>query len=220
MEIEISQELQRKCPDVRLGCILAEVAVKPSGDELLKIMEEEALRISRSLEIEQISRQEKIHSTRETYKALGKKPGRYRPSAEALLRRVVGGKGLYHVNNVVDWLNCVSIRSGYSIGGYDAEKIQGKAVLGIGREGEPYEAIARGELNIAGLPLFRDHLGAFGTPTSDSVRTMVTENTRTFLMVIFDFGWHDDLEEVMKDAKEGLTRYCGGKIVKDWRGGQ
>lgn len=80
---------------------------------------------------------------------------RYRLSSEALMRRVVKGMELYHINNIVDLVNLVSLESGMSIGGYDADKIAGSAILSIGeKKGEPYEAIGRGELNIAGLPVF------------------------------------------------------------------
>jgi DNA/RNA-binding domain of Phe-tRNA-synthetase-like protein len=130
-------------------------------------------------------------------------------SAEALLRRVVQGKGLYRVNNVVDLLNLVSVSTGFSIGGYDAEKIAGEVVFGIGRENEPYEGIGRGELNIESLPAFRDNLGAFGTPTSDSVRTSVTWNTKRFLMIIIDFGALPELEDATELAVNLLKKYAG-----------
>jgi DNA/RNA-binding domain of Phe-tRNA-synthetase-like protein len=57
---------------------------------------------------------------------------------------------------VVDLLNLVSVSTGFSIGGYDAERIKGAVVFGIGRKNEPYDAIGRGELNIESLPVFRD----------------------------------------------------------------
>jgi DNA/RNA-binding domain of Phe-tRNA-synthetase-like protein len=99
-----------------------------------------------------------------------------------LLRRVFKGKGLYQVNNVVDLLNLTSVKSGFSIGGYDVGKIEGEIQLSIGKAGEPYKAIGRGELNIEFLPTFRDQKGPFGSPTSDSVRTMITPKTEQFLM--------------------------------------
>lgn len=93
-----------------------------------------------------------IHATREAYKKCGKDPSRYRPSGEALCRRILRGISLYQIDTLVDLINLVSIRFGYSIGGFDADKIVGDAlVLGIGKAGEPYEGIGRGELNIEGM---------------------------------------------------------------------
>ena len=82
------------------------------------------------------------------------------------------GKELYQIDTLVDLVNLASIAFGYSIGGFDADKFVGDTLtLGIGREGEPYEGIGRGMLNIAGLPVYRDAQGGVGTPTSDNERT-------------------------------------------------
>jgi len=135
-------------------------------------------------------------------------------SSEALLRRIVKGSDLYYINNVVDQLNLVSISTGYSIGGYDADKIEGNVEFGIGRLNEPYIGIGRGELNIEGLPVFRDLKGAFGTPTSDSERTMVTEKTKKFLMVIIGFGANEKLNEASKMAVSLLKEFAGADKIE------
>mgnify|MGYP000747919632 CR=1 FL=1 len=84
----------------------------------------------------------------------------------------------YQIDTLVDLINLVSIRYGYSIGGFDADKIQGDTlVLGIGKSGEPYEGIGRGELNIEGMPVYRDAMGGIGTPTSDNERTKLEAGT-------------------------------------------
>ena len=167
--------------------------------------------INQALVIEEISKQPEVEASRKAYKACGKDPARYRLSAEALLRRVVSGKGLYHINNVVDQLNLVSIATGFSIGGYDADRIAGNVVFGIGRSGEPYSGIGRGELNIENLPVFRDELGAFGTPTSDSLRTEVNLQTTRFLMILIDFNSSDLLKDALQMAERLLKSYCSAE---------
>lgn len=216
MEIEIAPVIREKVPNLQLGCVQIKVTVEPSGESLLQEMDEYSRRIAAELQLEEISRLERVRSTREAYKALGKKPGRYRPSAEALLRRVVSGKGLYRINNVVDLLNLISIDTHFSIGGYDADHMEGKATLDVGQENEPYQAIARGQLNIGRLPCLRDTRGAFGTPTSDSERTRVRETTTNFLMVFFNFGGHPGLEDCCRDAQDLLERFCHGRHGKSW----
>ncbi|MFT6320539.1 MAG: DNA/RNA-binding domain of Phe-tRNA-synthetase-like protein [Granulosicoccus sp.] len=183
---------------------------------LLELIQRELTDLQNQLSVEDISKIPSIQSSRIGYKSLGKDPARYRLSAEALLRRVVKGKGLYQVNNVVDLLNLTSVKSGFSIGGYDANKIEGDVQLSIGKANEPYEAIGRGDLNIEFLPTFRDQNGPFGSPTSDSVRTMVTPKTQQFLMPIFNFGGHENLEEVMRDAISLLEKYATGSSFETW----
>jgi DNA/RNA-binding domain of Phe-tRNA-synthetase-like protein len=159
------------------------------------------------LAIETISQQPTIKTTKDGYRKLGKDPSRYRPSAEALTRRIANGKDLYWISNIVDLLNLISLESGFSIGGYDADKLVGTVEFGVGKEHEPYQAIGRGELNIENLPIFRDEIGAFGSPTSDSLRTMVTDYTQNFLMVIIDFGQHEHLENTLYRSVEVYEKY-------------
>jgi len=207
-EISISTILKSRCPNLRLGCIYVDLAVNDSSIELLREIDDRIKLISQSLIIEGISKIPTIAASRKAYKACGKDPARYRLSAEALLRRVVSGKGLYLINNVVDQLNLVSITTGFSIGGYDADQIHGKIVFGIGNLDEPYFGIGRGELNIENLPVFRDDFGAFGTPTSDSTRTEVKEQTSKFLMILIDFEGDRTLDVAMQLAERLLKNYC------------
>jgi DNA/RNA-binding domain of Phe-tRNA-synthetase-like protein len=129
---------------------------------------------------------------------------------------MVSGKGLYQISNVVDQLNLVSVSTGFSIGGYDAGQIKGNIVFGIGRSDEPYQGIGRGELNIENLPVFRDELGAFGTPTSDSCRTGVTEKTKRFLMVLIDFGGDGQLAGATQMAIHLLQEYCQATNITEY----
>lgn len=212
--ITIAEELRTRVPGIRLLCIESDVVTGDSPVELLALLDEKCRGLRDSLKTEDISSLPAIAASRKAYKLTGKDPARYRLSAEALLRRVVRGEELYHISNVVDLLNLVSITSGFSIGGYDAAKIEGELEMGIGRSGEPYQAIGRGELNIEGLPVFRDLHGAFGSPTSDSERTSVTPQTRRFLMVIIDFGGAGALEEAGHLATALLGQFAEASIVE------
>ena len=102
------------------------------------------------------------------------------------------------------------MKYGYSIGGFDADKIIGDTLkLGIGKEGEPYKGIGRGTINIQGLPVYRDDVGGVGTPTSDNERTKITINTTHLLVLI---NGYDGNEELVKQNAEYiqqlLKRFC------------
>ena len=208
IEILISGEIRKVIPEIRLGCIKAAVEILPSSKDLLKHIDEACNDLKDRMQVDEVSRIEIIKNTKDAYRQLGKDPSRYRPSAEALTRRVVQGKGLYQVNNIVDALNVISIKHGFSIGGYDLDRIDGMVELGIGRKDEPYEAIGRGHLNIEHLSILRDRKGAFGSPTSDSGRTMIRGETRDFLMVFFDFSGSYKLQEAMDDAVALYRDFC------------
>lgn len=206
ISISISEKLKQKVPGLTLAAIECRVLVMETNDLLWDDIKKKIKELSATLKTEEISRIPAITASRKAYKSCGKDPARYRPSAEALLRRVVKRRELYQVNNVVDLLNLVSISTGFSIGGYDADKIKGDVTFGIGTAADPYEGIGRGHLNIEFLPTFRDEHGAFGTPTSDSERTAVSVDTENFLMVIPDFG-SGNLKQTTELAAELLERF-------------
>ncbi|NPA36334.1 MAG: hypothetical protein GXO47_05745 [Chlorobi bacterium] len=209
--IVISENIKEKLPDLILGVLKFNVRTEPSSGELKQMLDNRVKELEKILTPESIRETETVKANKDAYRKLGKDPNRYRPASESLMRRVANGKGLYFINNVVDILNLISINTGYSICGYDYDKINGDITFGIGEKNEPYEGIGRGMLNIEKLPVFRDDTGAFGTPTSDSVRTMVTEDTTTFLMIIIGFGNEDKLRETMEETKALYENHAGGK---------
>jgi len=199
-----------------LGCMECNVVIKSENESLWKKIEETCLAIQSDLKVEEICETPAISSTRKAYRAFGKDPARYRPSAEALMRRVVKGYGLYRVNNVVDIVNLVSLVTGFSIGGYDFEKIQTPVFLSVGKNNDIYEGIGRGELNIEGLPVLRDRMGAFGSPTSDSNRTYVDNETRKFLMVVFGFGDVKSIPATIHYAEELLLEFAYANEINNF----
>lgn len=207
-KISISNQLSQKVPDLELACIECNVELQAINNELWNEIQQKIVELSGKIKIEDIKDIPAIAASRKAYKACGKDPARYRLSAEALLRRVINRNEIYQINNVVDVLNLVSISTGFSIGGYDADKIEGDIIYGIGEPNEPYTGIGRGELNIEGMPVFRDSMGAFGTPTSDSERTSVSLETKRFLMIIIDYAASAQLAEATGFAKELLVKYA------------
>jgi len=165
IHVSISEEIAKACPDLHVAVVECDVVNTVSDEQLWKEITEMETHIRTTCKLEDINKFPPIQATRQAYKRLGKDPNRYRPSAEALRRRILRELPLYKIDTLVDIINLLSIQSGYSIGGFDAGKIDGDLVLGVGREGEIYHGIGRGELNIAGLPVYRDNQGGVGTPT-------------------------------------------------------
>ena len=211
----VSEEIHEACPKFR-GCMVsAEITNTPYNEELWAEIEKETERLTLQHDTESIKRISGIAATRNAYKRCGKDPSRYRPSNEQLIRRVIQGKGLYQINTVVDLVNLASIRYGYSIGGFDLEKVVGDEVaLGIGQEGEPYEGIGRGALNIAGMPVYRDSAGGIGTPTSDHERTKLSLETTQFLAFVNGYDGNDAHTLACGQfIAELLKRYAMGEDV-------
>lgn len=204
MNIIVSQEIEQVCPGFVGAAIEADVANTEYNAELWAEIEAYGEKYKAGYTTETIKQISGIEATRRVYRACGKDPSRYRPAAEALIRRMLQGKKLYQIDTLVDLINLASIAYGYSIGGFDADKFAGGTLtLGIGREGEPYEGIGRGMLNIAGLPVYRDAIGGVGTPTSDNERTKITIGTTHVLVLV---NGYDGNEAQVKANAEYLVR--------------
>lgn len=185
MKVIVSEEIEQVCPEFVGACVEAEVVNTPYCEVLWKEIGALGERFRSELTTESLKEISSIAATRRVYRACGKDPSRYRPASEALIRRMLQGKELFQRDTLVDLVNLASIAYGYSIGGFDADKFEGDTLtLGVGRDGEPYEGIGRGIINIAGLPVYRDSKGGVGTPTSDNERTKICLETRHLVVLI------------------------------------
>ncbi len=210
MEVIVSNEIESICPTFVGACVDAKVKNTKFCQALWDEINALADKFRTELTTETLKDLSGIAATRRVYRACGKDPSRYRPASEALIRRILQGKELYQIDTLVDLINLASIAYGYSIGGFDADKFVGSTLtLGIGKEGEPYEGIGRGTINIHGLPVYRDANGGVGTPTSDNERTKIDIDT-THLVVLIN-GYDGNEENVRKNAEfiqELLRKYC------------
>ena len=215
--ITLSEEIKRLCPAFQGVAVMAQVTNSAHNAELWREIDAFTRELRAGETAESIKQQPAIAATREAYKRCGKDPSRYRPSAEALRRRLMRGLELYQIDTLVDLINLVSLRTGYSIGGFDADKIQGTDLkLGVGRAEEPFEGIGRGVLNIEGLPVYRDAVGGIGTPTSDNERTKMDLGTQHILAIVNGYSGQEGLLEAAEMIQELLKKYTssnGGEII-------
>ena len=181
IKVIVSNEIANVCPDFVGACVEAEVVNTPYCAELWQEIERWGEKYRQEITTESLKDITSIAATRRMYKACGKDPSRYRPASEALIRRMLQGKELYQRDTLVDLVNLASIAYGY-----------------IGREGEPYEGIGRGLINIHGLPVYRDAQGGVGTPTSDHERTKMTMETHHLVVLIN--GYDGNEQRVRENA--------------------
>ncbi|MBN2766874.1 MAG: hypothetical protein JXR27_10920 [Paludibacteraceae bacterium] len=215
MQIIISDEIRKICPSLTLGIVQAKVTNSPTPPLLSDLMSALETQFRQQYTLEQLNKRPTIKATRLAYKALGKEPGRYRPSAEALCRRILRKIPLYRVDTLVDIINIVSVKTGFSIGAFDLNKIQGnKLTLGVGKAGEAFEAIGRGQLNIEGLPVYRDEAGGIGTPTSDHERTKISSDTCRLFVIINAYNGNEGLPEAIEKTIHLLEKYASANEIK------
>lgn len=192
-----------------LGWISAEAEHRPATATLSAALAAaaEAAKMREALQIPAIA------ATRNAYRALGKDPARYRPSSEALLRRLRKGEPLPALDPRVELGTLVSLETGFSIGVYDRDKLRPPILARPGRAGERYLAIGGIAFNLEGLPLLADRQGPFGSPTRDSARTALCPATRAILFVLYGFAPHPVDAASLALARDRLEELLGARIL-------
>lgn len=215
MKIDIDRRILAVCPNVQIGLLSADVVNCETSDALWQEIENETARIAATYQLLEINQRPAIAATRKLYKSLGKDPGRYRVSSEALCRRIIRGLGLYRLTSLIDIVNLVSIKSGYAISGLDAGKLVGDTlIMGVGEKDEQYCGIGRGLLNIEGLPVYRDAQGPVATPTSDEERTKFTLDTSKVQININAFAPEMPVDEALNWLASLLERYAQASNIE------
>jgi len=212
IEIGIDSRIREVAPGLVLGCVEAAVVTEPGSEALWAEMNEAGALTS--ARVGDPAAEPPIAALRALYRALGKEPSRYRGSPEALLRRVRAGKELYRIHNVVDVVNLVSLVTLLPIGLYDRERLAPPVLFRRGEPGETYDGIGKEGLNLDGLPVLADAEGPFGSPTSDSRRTMITPDARRIAAVIFGVTGRGGLEPAVEILAELLRRHASATEVE------
>lgn len=211
MEIEI------QLPGVKLGIVEADgVRVEPGSGDLARLIEETGRRKRVEFTVESLAEAEAVRAVRGMFREWGMDPSKYRPSSEALLRRVVQGKGLYFISNVVDIANLGSIDTGWPYGCYDRAKLHPPIAFRHGTAGESYERVGKEMWHLEGRPALADAEGPFGSPISDSTRTMITEATQSALMVVYAPASASDekLGEATQRVCERLSQFAHASATR------
>jgi DNA/RNA-binding domain of Phe-tRNA-synthetase-like protein len=210
-------EISVGLPGVKLGALEADdLHVVPVDMALAKLMDEVCDRKRREFTLESLAEAQEIRLVRAMFREWDMDPSKYRPSSEALLRRVVQGKGLYRVSNVVDICNLGSIEVSWPFGCYDRSRIREPVAFRHGTAGESYEGIGKKTWHLEGRPVLADPSGPFGSPISDSTRSMITESAREILAVIYaPVGASDaTLEKALERLGERLTLFAGAEAAR------
>lgn len=210
-------QIQIELTGVKLGIVEADdVRVTLVNEDLARVMDEICERRRHEFTLATVAESQPVRAVRETFRQWGMDPSKYRPSSEALLRRVVQGKGLYHVSNVVDIVNLGSIETAWPYGCYDCSKIQEPLVFRHGTHGESYEGIGKRVWHLEGRPVLADPEGPFGSPISDSTRSMITESAREILMVIYAPATAADqsIETASRRLAERLSQFANAGMTR------
>lgn len=211
------KEIKVMVPGLKIAATYIDsVIVKESNNELQKELLTAQEQIKVDFLQKEITSDPYISSTRNLFKKTGIDPTRYRASQEALIRRILQGKGIPRINNVVDVNNLCSVRFRLPMGVYDLDKIQGEIEIRIGRQGESFQGIGARSISAQDKIMAFDKLGPFGSPIADAERTKVTLSTNRIILVIFSSESIPEtyLKNALDATIDKLIRYCSATRIR------
>jgi DNA/RNA-binding domain of Phe-tRNA-synthetase-like protein len=210
-------QIQIELPEAVLGVVEAdEVRFALVDERLAALVDRVCEGKRREFTVESLAEAEPTRAVRAMFRAWGVDPSKYRPSSEALLRRVIQGKGLYRVSNLVDVSNLGSIETGWPYGCYDRSRLTAPVVFRCGAPSESYQGIGKRTWHLEGRPVLADTQGPFGSPISDSTRSMIGESVRDVLVVIYAPSSASDasLEEAMASLAHRLSQFAAARTTR------
>ena len=214
MKITVDKSISDLLPDFNTLAFIMDVEIKESSDELKGMLKELELEVQKMCPtLEDVLKVPLIDEARNAYRTLGKDPGRYKVASESLLRRIVKDRGLYLINNAVDAGNALSIILKRNTAVLDYDKIVGDVVIRKGRTDDLFFGIGRGKLNVSNIPVYVDEVGPFGSSTSDSERTMITNKTKKLLVFVVCFSY-TEVDKAIEITKEIYEKYVNAKNIQ------
>jgi DNA/RNA-binding domain of Phe-tRNA-synthetase-like protein len=217
LSIKPSEIIRLRIEGMQIGLLEADdISVAPEDPRFEKHLEDLIRYLQEKFPDKRPSADDVVGHVRRMYRRIGWEPTQYRPSSEALVRRLLKGKGLYRINILVDYGNLVSARYFLPMGLYDREQISGKITVDVGGEKEYYDGITRDGIRAEGKMILRDEKGIFGNPTADSRRTSITKNTRSALALFFcppEVG-QDYIEQTLHALGSHYQRFSEHEVCK------
>lgn len=182
----------------------ADLELLPGGrEELTRLRIDVAARARTSYSLDTLSQHPTVASIRKLFRQAGCDPTRYRPSNEALLRRLLKGEEMPAISPLVDLNNCLSAELAVPVCVMDVRAIEGPFVFRAGAPGESYESL-RGPFNLEGKPLLVDAKGPADTPITGGVRVKARDDTTRAWLVAY-MPLETTTDDCGRQALESLT---------------
>ncbi|MBQ0137809.1 MAG: hypothetical protein KBT36_00765 [Kurthia sp.] len=184
--IQLNSSLTNLVPDFKIGIIHYTKIVVEESPQMIKgrtLLYQENL----YLDLQDIAVTEKagVREWRALWKKFGADPNRYRPSSEALLRRIAKQNYLTPFHSAVDLNNFFSLQYEIPVGIYDAATLSGNIEISLGTEETTYAGLNGRDVMLKSIPCSADAIGPFGSPFVDSKRSAVTEQTTDAIQVFY-----------------------------------
>ncbi|MFQ5524958.1 MAG: phenylalanine--tRNA ligase beta subunit-related protein [Thermoanaerobaculia bacterium] len=159
-------------------------AAESTGDTLAELRRRTADQVKKRLRLDSLATEPAVAELRRLFRSAGTDPTRYRPSSEALLRRLLKGRELPALHPFVDINNCLSALLPAPCCVMDEQAIEPPFELRAGSTNEFYESL-KGPFRLESRPVLVDAAGPCDSPITGSARVKVGPRTERAWLVAY-----------------------------------
>jgi DNA/RNA-binding domain of Phe-tRNA-synthetase-like protein len=217
MVFEIDPRLADRFPGLRvvIGYIDG-VKVQRTDANLEKFKDEVLAEVKKKYDLESLKDVAIFRAYRDFFWKVGIDPTKIRPAAEALIRRILGGKQIPTINTVVDSYNMASIKTEIALAAFNRDELKGSLLMRTAENGERFLGIGMSEpmeLNGGEVVIADEEKLVAVYPYRDAEKSKVSEATRNLLILVCGVPGINEqhLMNAGKVALELVTRFCGGE---------
>ncbi len=214
----IAAEIFEMFPGYVRGVVIAQnVQNGPSSDELIALLRAAEEDARSKLDLEKIIEHPNMASWRDAYRKFGAKPGKFRPSMEAMARRVLRDQELPSINRLVDIGNIISLRHLLPAGGHAIDVVEGNIKLCRAKGDESFVPFGsdKTETPETGEIIFTEGKIVLTRRWTwrQADHTLVTPDTTALEFNVDGLPPvdMDEVETVCRELESLIERFCGGK---------
>ncbi len=217
MNLKIDSKLKTSFPDLTVKIFqVKDVKIQKRDPELEKFKVEVMEQVRNEYDLESLKDQPTFRAYRDFFWRVGVDPTKNRPAAEALIRRILGGRTIPCINTLVDAYNLASIKSRIALATFDADKLEGELLMRFADEGESFVGIGMEKpliLNGGEIVVSDDEKLVAVYPYRDADNTKVTQETKNVTVVVCGAPSinEEELENASRVALDYIKRFCDGE---------
>lgn len=218
MKFIIEYDIFRIFPDLRIGIVLGRgLRIQERIKELENLIENNIKKLLERMGNKKITDFSTIKSWRETYRQMGLNHKKYRPTVEALIRRVINGHNFPVINTAVNAYLAVELLTMLPIGGYDLAAVDSDIRLRVSRGGEIFKPLGGGNMEFTdpGEVVYSDGKTILTRRWNyrDCAHSKITKNSTAIILsseaALKDISTRDLIETICKIV-EYESAFCQG----------